>query len=183
MLKKSILLIVFLSFQLFGITNRGTSVANFLKIGVGGRPAGMGEAFSAVSDDPSALFFNPGGIAQIDNIEILFSNNRWIFDTHLNFAGVVLPLRRIGALGISLYSFSSGEIKETTMFQRGGTGRDFTTGNMAVSMSYAKALTDRFMVGGTFKHGSHYYFFDSLTPQSSSAASHKKVPLGNAGWT
>lgn len=152
MLKKSILLIVFLSYQLFGTANRGTSAANFLKIGVGGRAAGMGEAFSAVSDDPSALFFNPGGVAQIDEIEILFSYNKWIFDTYLNFAGVVFPLGRFGSLGISLYSFSSGEIKETNMFQPGGTGRDFTTGNMAVCMSYARALTDRFMVGGTFKH-------------------------------
>ncbi|MDI6782043.1 MAG: UPF0164 family protein, partial [bacterium] len=35
----------------------------FLTFGVGARAAGMGEAFTAVADDSSAVYWNPAGIA------------------------------------------------------------------------------------------------------------------------
>ncbi len=37
----------------------GTSMANFLKIGVGPRAIAMGDAFVALSDDASSLYWNP----------------------------------------------------------------------------------------------------------------------------
>jgi long-chain fatty acid transport protein len=37
---------------------------------VGTKALGMGNAFSAVADDPSAIFFNPAGIAQLDGVQI-----------------------------------------------------------------------------------------------------------------
>jgi threonine dehydratase len=44
----------------------GTFDGQFLKIGVGARAEGMGGAFVAVADDPSAVFWNPAGIARLE---------------------------------------------------------------------------------------------------------------------
>ena len=39
----------------------GTTASNFLKIPPFARPAGMGEAFAAVSDGTYGLYYNPAG--------------------------------------------------------------------------------------------------------------------------
>ncbi|MEI7541639.1 MAG: FlgD immunoglobulin-like domain containing protein [bacterium] len=38
--------------------------------GVGARAMGMGEAFSAIADDASAVYYNPAGLAQMDHNEL-----------------------------------------------------------------------------------------------------------------
>jgi hypothetical protein len=48
--------------------------AAFVDIGYGARPAGMGGAYTAVSDDANAIVWNPAGLAQIDGHEVIFMN-------------------------------------------------------------------------------------------------------------
>ena len=44
--------------------------ASFLKIGVGARACGMSSAFTAVADDPSAMHWNPAGLAMVKSVDI-----------------------------------------------------------------------------------------------------------------
>ena len=53
---------VLLSAQLFAADTAGTRSMTFLKMLQGARPAGMGEAYTAVADDTMALYVNPAGI-------------------------------------------------------------------------------------------------------------------------
>ena len=53
--------------------NAGTSAANFLKIGVGRRGMALGGAFTANVQDPSALHWNPAGIAHAKDIQVVIS--------------------------------------------------------------------------------------------------------------
>ena len=39
----------------------GTTAANFLEIGIGSASGGMGEAYVAVANDLSAIYWNPAG--------------------------------------------------------------------------------------------------------------------------
>ena len=43
----------------------GTYSAQFLKIGVSARAAGMGSAYTAVANDATAIYWNPAGMAAV----------------------------------------------------------------------------------------------------------------------
>lgn len=52
--------------------SEAATVANrdFLSVGQGARANAMGEAFSAVADDPSAIFWNAAGMTQLDSDQV-----------------------------------------------------------------------------------------------------------------
>ncbi len=131
--------------------NVGTSAANFLKIDVGSRAVAMGGAYSALAQDATALYWNPAGIANLKKSEATFSYADWIADTKLSYAGLVIPLETFGTIGLSVQSYSSGDIRETTLTKPDGTGRFFDATDLAFGFTYARAVTDRFSFGGTLK--------------------------------
>ncbi|HPG31034.1 MAG TPA: hypothetical protein PLQ81_09645, partial [bacterium] len=68
----------------FGSKDVGTTGAAFLKLGYGARPAGMGEAFSAVSGDINSLYYNPAGLYDVSNKTISFMHLNWLLDINYN---------------------------------------------------------------------------------------------------
>lgn len=130
----------------------GTTVAQFLKLGVGSRAAGMGEAFVATSDDVSGLYWNPAGIAGTRGPQIMFQHNDWVSDISNDFIGVISPLGGFGVVGVSMTSLSMGEMAVTTEEEPEGTGEMFSASDMALGLTYARALTDRFSIGFNFKY-------------------------------
>jgi len=90
------LTVLFLSSIVFA-SGPGTTGANFLKIGVGARAAGMGEAFTAFADDPTALYWNPAGLFLLKKMEFSASYHSWFADVKQGYLSFVLP-----ALGGSL---------------------------------------------------------------------------------
>jgi long-subunit fatty acid transport protein len=58
----------------------GTVGLKFLDIGVGGRALAMGEAYVAVANDASAIFWNPAGIAQLESGDIFLGYTDWPAD-------------------------------------------------------------------------------------------------------
>ncbi|MFZ5515977.1 MAG: PorV/PorQ family protein [Candidatus Zhuqueibacterota bacterium] len=134
-----------------GTDNTGTSAANFLKIGVGSRGNGLGGAFVAQVNDVSALYWNPAGIANITSLEVGISYTDWILDIKHNFLGVVYPLGRIGTIGLSFVSLSMGDMETTTPLEPDGTGAYFSSSDLAMGITYARQLTDRFQLGASAK--------------------------------
>ncbi|MDZ7797853.1 MAG: hypothetical protein U5N56_12850 [Candidatus Marinimicrobia bacterium] len=65
-MKRSITIIILagLSALVWAQDKVGTTAANFLNVPVGGKAAAMGGAYTAVADDPTALFWNPGAISR-----------------------------------------------------------------------------------------------------------------------
>src|SRR5437867_5528229 len=78
-----------------GEQRAGTSSATFLKIGVGARATGLGEAFVAVANDPSAVYWNPAGLASVLHQEVLFSHVSWPADVSYEHVAWVVPSRRL----------------------------------------------------------------------------------------
>ena len=147
----SICLLLSVSLAFAGNDNTGTSAANFLKIGVGPRGTGMGGAFVAHVNDVTSLYWNPAGISNITSFEVGVSYTDWILDIQHNFLGVAYPLGKIGTIGLSLISLSMGDMEKTTPLHPDGTGSYFSANDLAIGLTYARQLTDRFSVGLTAK--------------------------------
>ncbi|MCK6605795.1 MAG: PorV/PorQ family protein [Ignavibacteriaceae bacterium] len=139
-------------FPVLGGQRAGISTAQFLKIGVGGRASAMGDAFVAVADDASSLFWNPAGLVQFEDNQVVFSHNSWVVDIKHNFVGAVYHLSDIDAVGVSFTSLTMDDMKVTTEFAPFGTGEYFSFSDLAVSVSYARKMTDKFSFGGTVRY-------------------------------
>jgi len=134
------------------VSKVGITAAPFLEIGVGARAVGMGGAFVGTASDASALFWNPAGIARIPSRELLFMHAEWLAEIDFDHAAAVIPLGASGALGMSLTVLNSGDMMVRTETQPDGTGEIFSASDLAVALSYAISLTDRFSIGFSGKY-------------------------------
>jgi hypothetical protein len=154
--KISLFIIIFLiSNQILysqNVSKTGTTAASFLEIGIGGPANAMGGAFVGLANDASSLYWNVAGITNLERYEAMLVHLSWIADTKLDYAGLVLPLGDFGSIGFSFTSLSMEDMKVTTVDQPDGTGEYFSSSNLAIGLSYAKKLTDRFSVGITAKY-------------------------------
>ena len=149
---------------LLGQAKVGTAGAQFLKLGVGARANGMGDAFVAVSNDATAMYYNPAGLTQLYDREVIFTHVDYPAEISYEFVGLAYPLYRFGGvLGFGFYMLNGGDFDETTHEYPLGTGRTFGAREYAATMSYGRNLTDRFSVGLTLK------FIDELYEEERSS--------------
>lgn len=133
-------------------TKAGSSAAQFLKIPVGARAVSMGSAFASISNDVSALYWNPAGITQMSRISMNFTHTQWIADMDHNFFGIVLPLDGINSIGVGVTQFTTGQIENTTILQPKGTGIFYDAEDLAVSVSFARQVIEEVSVGASAKY-------------------------------
>ncbi len=130
----------------------GTTSAQFLKISVSPRASAMGDAFVALSNDASGLFWNPAGVADLKGNQVFLNHTEWLAGIAHNFGAVVIPLAQYGTLGASVTSLTMGEMIIRTEEKPNGTGEMFTVSGISAGASYAKHLTDRFSIGFSAKY-------------------------------
>lgn len=135
-----------------GAQRAGTSSLEFLKIGVGARAAGMGETFVALANDASALYWNPAGLAQLKDNEVIAAHTNWLIDIKHDFIGAVYHLSTEDAVGLSVISLQTDDMPVTTELQPYGNGTYFRYGDIAVGLTYSRRMTPQFSFGGTVKY-------------------------------
>jgi hypothetical protein len=133
-------------------TKTGSVGAQFLKIGVGSRYQGLGEASVAVADDAYSLYWNPAGLASIDGTNITFTNVNWITDVSLNYISIGTHVEDFGTLGFSATLLSMGDMEVTTVDDPDGTGEMFSASSFALTAGYARFLTTRLAFGFSIKY-------------------------------
>lgn len=134
------------------VSKVGTTAAQFLDIGVGSRAIGMGEAFSAVADDATAIYYNPSGIANLSKNEVIILHTKWLADIYFGFVAATFSLGKMGTIGASITTLNMGDMVVRTVDEPDGTGEMYTAADFAAGLSYAKSLTDRFSIGGSIKY-------------------------------
>lgn len=133
----------------FSEKDAGTRGGQFLKLPVGARAIGMGEAYTAVADDANSIYYNVAGLARLEkkNAEYMYSG---IFlknkasgesDPGYHWIAFGMPISEtIGSAGIALQYFNAGDVQETNLnAQKVGT---FAPTDLAVNLSYARKLME-----------------------------------------
>ncbi|MBZ0266385.1 PorV/PorQ family protein [bacterium] len=139
----------------FGQAKVGTTGVNFLKIGVSSRAVAMADAFLAIADDASALYYNPAGLVNIKKKELIFTHVAFPSGLGVNFdyIGGVMPLPMYGAaVGASMTALYTDDMPVTTYQLPYGNGQTFRATDFAAAISYSQRLTDKFSVGGSVKY-------------------------------
>ena len=147
-----ILLLIQLPLQAQSISRVGTTAAPFLKIGVGGRALGMGEAYTTQAEDITGLFWNPGGLATMDKVQVLLNHYDYLAGLYYEFGAIAIPFPQIGTFGFFFSYLGMPEIERTTIQFPDGNGEKVSANSFSAGISYARALTDRFSIGANAKY-------------------------------
>lgn len=147
------MIILSLPFLLWAQYQRpGSSDAQFLKIGVSARAAGMGEAYISVVVGAEAAFYNPAALARIPKTDLVFTHTEWFAGINHEFAALAFTFPRLGTFALSVTALYTDEMQVRTPLQPDGTGETFYAGNYRFGISYARYLTDHVTFGGTFNY-------------------------------
>jgi hypothetical protein len=131
----------------------GTFGGQYLQIGTTPRATGMGAAFTAVADDASAVFWNPGGLVNVRGSEVLLSHVKWPADIKLTSAVLAFSPRQIpGTFALSARSMWLDPMLVRTAYQPEGNGTTFDAGSATFGFSYARFFTDKFSSGFTLNY-------------------------------
>ena len=141
------------------VTKAGKAGFKFMDVEVGARAAGMGEAFTLIGDDANAIFFNPAGIAQMQDkqIDLTLCKVTWIAGTSVDALGLIANLGAWGTFGVSILNTNYGDdiigtvVAEDTASGFRETG-PLELGSYAVGISYARRLTEKFTIGGNARY-------------------------------
>ncbi len=130
-------------------TNAGNSAAEFLLIGAGARAAGMGGAFSAVSEGAVASYWNPAGLTSVENSEVLLSHFAWYQDMTVEYGAYARQMSDQATLAASVTYFNYGAIEgfDLTGLPTG----EISAYDLAAAVSFAYRPQDRLSLGFTGK--------------------------------
>lgn len=152
----------------------GPAQAAFRDQGWGTRAAGMGGAFTAVSDDSNALSYNPAGLARVQEgeVSIMYAKPFAGLDLKtgadgstslgMNHIAAVSPAGRFGSLGLSWSNFNASRLYSENTY----------------TLGYAKAVHERFLAGVNLKSLATKFTLDDLTRASEATSS--RSPFRNA---
>lgn len=129
----------------------GSVGAQFLKLGVGARYTALGEAAVASVNDGYALYWNPGALGWLQHSHLEFTNIQWVEGVNLNYVSYARPTD-FGSIAASVTALTSGDIEVTTVDRPDGTGDFYSTSSYAITLGYAKQMTDFFSVGVSAKY-------------------------------
>ena len=88
------------SYAAFSRDDVGTTGAPFLKIGVGARAIGMGEAYGGLADEVNAIYWNPAGLVNVQRRELSFMHAAWFASINYEYVAYAQKLG-IGTLGFA----------------------------------------------------------------------------------
>jgi hypothetical protein len=134
----------------FSFSKAGTAGLQFLKIPVNARDAALADASTSLTNDASAMFVNPGGLALATRPQAYLGHDQWLAGSRLDAAAVSIPAGSF-VFGVSLLRFAIEDFEETTVQQPAGTGRMVSAGDIAIGLAAGRRFTDRLTIGLQFR--------------------------------
>ncbi len=127
----------------------------FLSVGMNARQAALADAFTAADGNSVSMFYNPAGMARLDGTaDLSLGSVNWIADIKQYSMSAAVNTGDLGVFGLSFQYVDYGTIDATILANNSEGFLDIGTihpNTYAVALGYARALTDKFSVGGDVK--------------------------------
>lgn len=139
-------------------TKRAQTGFKFMRTSVSARAAAMADAMTAMEAGSIAMFYNPAGMAYLNGYaSASVGVTQFFADINYNAASIAFApaSARYGVFGVSFMNVDYGDLEGTI---RSDTEKgyenfgSFSPTALMVGVGYAKALSDRFAVGGNVKY-------------------------------
>ena len=128
----------------------GSSGALFLRVGFGARASAMGEAYTAVAEDASSIYWNPGAMAAVLGTNVTLAHNEYFASMRLEQASVVheADWGTIGFMFTGLYMDEMDRYEDTPSAYPLGT---FGAYDVAFAAAYARYIVPNLAAGISIK--------------------------------
>ncbi|MDZ7315308.1 MAG: PorV/PorQ family protein [candidate division KSB1 bacterium] len=130
-------------------TNAAVNGAAALKIAASARGSAMGEAFTAVADDASALFWNPAGAVALENRGIQLSYASWIQGISNQTLSLIAPTR-YGAFGFGIMLTTVEGFEQRIIASEEPLGV-FSANSLIAAATYARRVLPNWTFGANLK--------------------------------
>jgi hypothetical protein len=142
------IIIVLASFNPLLAKGKGEVGGEFLKIGIGERAVGMGEAFCAIADNSTAIYWNPAGLMHLKGREFSAMHLRWMAGVKSESLLYAHPIGKLSAFGVQLTSLYTKEKRRDEYCNEIGT---FLNYYALLSIAYARRVAPSLAFGSALK--------------------------------
>lgn len=160
----------------YGFNKVGTTAAPFLKIEFGARAVAMGGSFVALANDPSGVYYNPAGIAELKNAYVSGGHTEWFADLNYEYAAFILPTSRMNFCLWGTF-LSSADMEVTTVETPEGTGQYFKYVDGLLAFTTSALLSDRLSIGFSAKYIQQSLYNESAATLALDIGSVLRTPL------
>ncbi|MBN2288979.1 MAG: PorV/PorQ family protein [Candidatus Glassbacteria bacterium] len=131
----------------------GVRAAEFLTIPVGARGIALGGAFTAATDDISAIWWNPAGLGFLEKRELMVTVVDYTLDLTYSFIAGAVPIADGNMTVGGFFGYLNiPEMEITSITNPNGTGRYFNAYDFQMGGSFAYHFSDRFIGGLNVKY-------------------------------
>lgn len=153
----SVIMLLFAAQINFAQVKLGQSGIKFLSMSGDARSAALGGAVTSLEGNSASLYYNPSSVSrQTSLFNISFTNTQWIADiNYIHAALTFAPSNGLyGIFGISFVNVDYGAFDKTIVGPDGGSLDIgvYKPSAFAIGLSYSRALSDKFSVGGDVRY-------------------------------
>jgi len=151
---------VFILFLLYAATCLASGFSS-LQLGTGAKPGGMGLAYTAMSGDALAGYWNPAGLVPLNQNDVVLSIHRWIQDVSSGSFSYGWGNTKHG-LGLHLLYTEIGGIEQRVVASQDPISI-FSAYDIVFGISYGRRFNDRVRWGVTVKGLYKKILYDDAT--------------------
>ena len=137
----------------FSRQEAGTAAGQFLTLGADARSAGMAEAVRGFAEDATAVYWDPAGLASLEQAHASFTHGAYYQSVFYDFLAYAQPIQSIlgpgerflkpsqlGSVGVALLYLNAGSINEADN-TGAPTGQNFMPQDFAIMTAWGAAIT------------------------------------------
>lgn len=117
-------------------------------IGSGARAMGMGNSFTALSNDASTIYYNPAGLTSLPRQQVTFLHTTLFESSVYDYVAYAYPTSDVGSFGVAMMRIGTDDIGRRDNLTDIG---KFSANRLHLLFSYGRQISSRLSSGLTLK--------------------------------